>query len=739
MLLGEVYAPIDIYYSSDPWQRLAAERGVQGARNPILSDVAFQGLPWRAAVQESVSRGRLPLWNRFLLAGNPLLGAGQAAVFHPSTWLGLFLPLPLSQTFSATFTIFLSLLCAALYFRDFFPAWPPALAGSVGWGFSTSLLFWNGYAEGLSLAAFPLLLLGVRRLARERDLRAAGLTTAALVLILAGGQPETFFFCAVAAGVAFLWELKPGGISRSVRAIGLAATAAALALLLAAPALFPLAGSVVHSAQYRSRRSAPGRQSVSAPEAARRLLPAWLPFSHGIYGRSPVQGERLDGSGMPLGYAGALLFPLALLAFAAGPAPRGRILFLGFAVAGLLCWASAPGLLDLLTRLPGFSLARYYRLAFLAGLGLSGLAAFGADYAQRRPRALALACAVTVLLLGSSFLLARVVFRERALSESFVRTSFAAELVPIVLLGAVAALDSKTRRAAGVAVALLAAQRAFEMGGSYPTLPASLLAPPLPTLAALPRGSEPYRVCGVGDVFRPNAAALYGLEDARGYESIALDRFVETYPLWCEAGAAFNRIDRLDLPFLAFLNVRFAIASPGAASTGGWIERARGPEMSLFENPSVLPRAFVPRRVLFEPDPARRLAAMTPASDFGRDCWVSGAGTSRDNGAASLSLSAEGTDLLITAAAQAPALVATSVPDWPGWRVNLDGRAVAPVTVNHAFVGFWLPEGRHEVRLTYCPASVRWGFAAFALGAAVCAGIAFARRVSGGTRAPAAS
>ncbi|HKC83089.1 MAG TPA: YfhO family protein, partial [bacterium] len=88
-------------------------------------------------------------------------------------------------------------------------------------------------------------------------------------------------------------------------------------------------------------------------------------------------------------------------------------------------------------------------------------------------------------------------------------------------------------------------------------------------------------------------------------------------------------------------------------------------------------------------------------------------------------------------------LVATSVPDWPGWRVEVDGRPVDPVAVNHAFVGFWLTAGRHDVRVAYRPASVRWGFIAFAIGLAACGGLALARRrisrFNGGNRALAVS
>jgi len=143
-LRGDLYGPADLYSQHDPWKAVAAENGVDRIHNPILSDLAFANLPWRAAVREAFVNGRLPLWNRFVLGGNPLLGTAQAAVFHPSTWLGLFLPLALSWTFSCAFTIFLALLCGWLFFRELCRSDAAALVGAVGWGFSTFVLFWDG-------------------------------------------------------------------------------------------------------------------------------------------------------------------------------------------------------------------------------------------------------------------------------------------------------------------------------------------------------------------------------------------------------------------------------------------------------------------------------------------------------------------------------------------------------------------------------------------------------------------
>jgi hypothetical protein len=715
-LRGDLYGPADLYYGHDPWRRVAAENGIHGVANPILSDLAFANIPWRAAVREALVNGRLPLWNRFVLAGNPLLATAQASVFHPATWLGIFLPLPLSWTFSCAFTIFLALLSAHLFFRELCSSELAALVGAVGWGFSTYVLFWDGWAVGPSIATIPLLFLGLRRLVRVPAAGGGvGITAAALALSFHGGHPETFFHCLAAGAVYFLWEVFPRDRRlRARRAVAGALAAGLLAFGLAAPVLLPLLEALPHSAEYAARRAAleqgRPRQSVAAREAARRLTPAILPFAHGIYGRSPVQERRQDGSGMPLGYAGAVLFPLAAVG-AFGRRRRERWIFLGFFLAGLAYGASTPILLDVTSRLPGFSLALNYRLVFLAPLGLAGLAALGADrLVERRSaaRELAIAAAAATALLSVSFLLSRGIFRERELPTDFVAASFAAEALPVLLLG-LAALLGKTRERNVVTAAavLLVSQRYLEMRGVYPTLPSKSLVPALPTLAALPEGGDPYRVVAVGEDFRPNGAALFGREDVRGYESLVLRRFEETYPLWCRRQfASHNRVDDLGAPFLSFLNARYAIAEPDAAAPGGWALVTRGADLALFENRRALPRAFVPRRIHAEPQVTKQIEEMGETKDFADVAWLDRADPAgEENGSAVLTVHEIGPDLVIDADVGKRVLIVTSVPDWPGWRAGVAGKKLALTTVNHAFVGFWLPPGRHEVRLRYLPQS----------------------------------
>ncbi len=359
---------------------------------------------------------------------------------------------------------------------------------------------------------------------------------------------------------------------------------------------------------------------------------------------------------------------------------------------------------------------------------MAGLAAFGTERICREEsfRALAIASSATLALLAVAFFISQGVFLERALPDSFVRASFVWEAMPVLLLGVAALLLSRNRRGLLLsALLLLLSQRVGEMGGVYPTLPAGTLAPVLPGLAKLPADGLG-RVVAVADVFRPNGATLYGLEDARGYESLVLDRFADTFPLWSKAQhASFNRVDDLTRPFLSFLNVRFAVARPEAAVPSGWRMRSRGREMAVFENPDALPRIFAPRKIRLVADTGQVLAEMSGTKDFSEKAWMAGTTSEVKNGTAEISLRAAGPDLIATVAASERVFLATSLPDWPGWIAESAGTRIPIVTPNHAFVGFWLDAGNKPVRLHYRPSSFFYGLAAFALGLLVAASRAF--------------
>ena len=132
-------------------------------------------------------------------------------------------------------------------------------------------------------APFPLLLLGLRRIAREPGRRSVALTVAALVLIGVAGHPETLLHACAAGGVYFLFELarsgsdpRRGSDPRSwLRPLTLALGAGALALGLLAVQLLPLAEALPHTLEHPLRKFWYSSQprSVPAGESLSRLTP----------------------------------------------------------------------------------------------------------------------------------------------------------------------------------------------------------------------------------------------------------------------------------------------------------------------------------------------------------------------------------------------------------------------------------------------------------------------------------
>ena len=207
LLTGAVYGPIDIIYNGYPFGSRRVELGVPPDRTPLLGDVVYQQIPWRAAVREAIFEGRLPLWNPHTLAGEPLAAVAQPAVLHPGTLAGLLLPLPQAWTFDMTLRLLIALLATFLFLRDLGCGERAALLGALGFAFSNWMIFYLGVPPMPAAAPVPLLLLGLRRIAREPGVPAAAIMVAALLLIASAGHPETLFHASAGAGVYFLFAL----------------------------------------------------------------------------------------------------------------------------------------------------------------------------------------------------------------------------------------------------------------------------------------------------------------------------------------------------------------------------------------------------------------------------------------------------------------------------------------------------------------------------------------------------
>ncbi len=738
-LRGEVYAPLDIQQWGEPFASESPGARPAPPRTPLLSDVVYSMIPWQKAVRESLKHGRLPLWNRFVLSGEPLLAVQQAGVLHPFTWAGLLLPLGPAWTLQMSARLLLAILSAFLLLRELGCRDAAAFLGAAGWAFSDFLVFWLGYSVGAALAPFPLLLLGLSRLARDADRRAAALTVAALVLIVTAGHPESLLFAVSGAGVWFLFELAFAERGRRLRPLGLSLLSGALALGLTAVQLLPLAEIVPRTWEHALRSGFFATQKKSAPlsESARHAATDLVPFAYGEPGLG--HGASRPGFDVPAGYAGAIVLPLAIVGLSGSE--RRRWALLTIALLGGAIGARLAGLTDALSRLPLFDIAVTEYLVFLVPFSACALAALGAErLARGEGRGLFAAASALALAAVAALLLYRSAdIRRLGMAEAHLRRRALLELAPLAVAPfAVALLGRHRARAVPVALAaLLVSARDLEAGGLYPSCPERMLAPRVPALDVVPRG-EPVRVVALGYRFVPNVSALYEIEDVRGYESLTLRPFVSTYPLWCvPQGAWFNRVDDLERPFLSFLNVGYALVPPAFPPPAGWTLAARDPGGDVLKNERRLPRVFVPARIRTEAGALDRLALLGTIVDFGERGVVgpeagAPAGEWRDNGAATVSIERyDGESLDVRAIARAEAILATSIPAWPGWQARLDGSPFAPIEYNVAVLGFRVPAGDHRLTLRYRPRSVVWGGAITLLSLVVAAALLAARRRTG--------
>jgi hypothetical protein len=709
LLTGGVFGPVDLPYFTEPLRDMRVPLGVPNAHNGLLSDLYAQMIPWRKAVQFSISHGRWPLWNPFMLSGTQLAAAAQPAAYSPFTLIACLLPVAHSITFSAAMTFFLAGLGAFLFAREFGCRESVALSAAAGWMYAGGMAFFVLWSLGSSWALLPFVLFATRRCVHTPGVRSAAILMIVLTLLLLAGHPETAFhivFCGALYGLVELLAIR-----RNVaRVLGTAAAAGGIALALSAIYLMPMfeAAPQTMEQQFRMGGYRDLKPGVPLAENGARILTDFFPHLHGRW------WNHKTPHWVPLETSAAGSIVVALAIYALIRVRRRETAFFGaLALFGILCGADWSPLAALLQKLPLFDIALNERFTFAAAFSLVILAALGIEHAvATRDRLLGytLAAALFVFAAGA-FGIDRLHVMDDKLPQWGVYT-LVGELACLGL-GAIAVLALQRSRANAIAIAifvLITAQRWLAGHDIYPTLPAFAAYPPVPILRSLPRETgEPFRIVGRAHALVPGTSALYDLEDVRGYEAMTFSRYVATYEAWCTHQPVwFNRVDDLSRPFLSMMNVRYAIASENVPAPDGWRRVAVQRGAQLLENTRAFPRAFMPSRVVFGTPFDGIIKAMTAAPDFHERAWIEAplpAGERANDGGTVAAVKRDGGDLIVETATAAGAWVVITEPAWDGWRIYIDDRRVEHFYANVTFLGVYVPSGGHRIRLTFLPMS----------------------------------
>src|SRR6266540_1401772 len=282
LLTDSVYGPVDLPYVTEPLKAMRVPMGMPEIHNGVISDLYAQMIPWRKAVQYAYGHGQWPLWNPFILSGSVLAASAQPAVYSPFTLLALLLPIAKGLTFTAAITFFLAGLGAFLFARELGCRESVALFAAAGWMYAKPLAFFVLWSIGGSWAIFPFVMLGTRRCVRAPSVRSAALLSAALVLLLFAGHPETVLHIVFVGAIYGLVEIAR--VRRNaLRAVAAAVGAGVVALGLTAIYILPIFEAAPQTAEHAFRVGAWAKMShaVTGREAAARILTDLFSYLHG--------------------------------------------------------------------------------------------------------------------------------------------------------------------------------------------------------------------------------------------------------------------------------------------------------------------------------------------------------------------------------------------------------------------------------------------------------------------------
>jgi Bacterial membrane protein YfhO len=730
LLTGSFYGPLNLAYGTPPL--LAEADGLRGREfhDGILSDVGIQMVPWRKAVRESFKHGQLPLWNRFMLSGDVLLGAGQPAPFHPTTLLSCLLPLATAWTFSSAFTFFLAAAFGFLFLRELGLSEVTAILGGATWMLSAFMVFFVGWPQSGVFAALPMLLFGMQRL-RTGSPGGFGSTLCAFILAALGGHPESLLHVTAAAGLYLLLELAR---TRSApwKPLLRGAAAGVLAFGIAAPVLLPFLQVEKESVDHAYRTAVWAHQKKSHTLHDSMILASAVAFPNSSGPVWTSFGGRPDFLDVSNAFVGGGALALAILGIWSRRKEKWSVALVG--AAALAVSIGFPGVADGISRLPLFDLALNVRFAGVAALCLAVLAAFGFEELLQRPDS---RNRILLFAIGGLFILSGVALRRFGVYRT-TRSEWISSVLllagPALVLACFAPLVA--RRGSPVAAALIflivTGAHLAELVPLYPTIPSRFFYPPIPELSSLPKSPEPYRVTATGLNLVPNQSALWELEDPRGYEGMTNLRYDATYPLWCvKQPIWFNRVDDLTKPFLAFLNVRFALGGPKDPVPAGWRELTRGNHCAIFENLGVLPRAFIPKQIVFVANLKDAISRMNAIPDFASTTVVEDphhAPATVPNGRGEISTLRRNSKLEIAISARESCWVVVSNTRWSGWKASDNGTPVRLYDANGAFLAFRIGPGEHRIHLEYFPAGFSAGVGIAAASCAVLLGCAILNR-----------
>ena len=732
LLWGETFLPVGFLYRTPLWYNPAV---------PLkffdLFDAVVAFYPYQELLKNSLAQGEFPFWNPYNFAGHPIAFNGQSGFFYPPrlvllwllpAWLahGLSLALHTFLAGFATWCLARRLKCSPL----------AAGVGGVAWMFNPFVMSWLEIdILNICAAWTPICLLGVLRCAEDRR-AIAWLGLSMSMLVLAGHLQFVLYAVAtiVIVGLLLLWHDRAPSIVWP-RLMG----SAALATLLSAPMLIPTAFYLSHS--QRPKLSYEFLTSIHQQF----LKTSWSTFlmPEALGNGNDFAFTRIFGAGEFIFPELCLYFGIVTLTLAMTTSFEkglGRWLV---ALAVLILIAPSTPLFHLVHWLPGLNKINSTRSLQMVHFLVALASAFGVDALDSK-RLKKSAMVLAGLFFGTALAWAiwaigrspgetlkaglskgaiRLPKAELFLSqESYLEALRQGYLdvyswqnpsiwIPLAcILGCFLTLafskNPKPWVLGWVALDLLVFGAKLN-----PHHPHRLLFPMNKSLEKLQTaGLE--RVMGLGSI-KPNTLQPFAIPDMAGYDSF-YPRPSSEYLAYIMRGehqpekklpAQVFPVKRYQTPLVDLMGVKFLLGYPGQKLDDKPLVQTQ--PLSIFENPSRLPRTFLVGRFRVEPDTGSALelldsGTVAPSREA---ILISDPGiplSKRVSGEAKI-VSYGHNHAIVETKCSEPSLLILTDGYVDGWEATVDGKSSPILRADVMFRAVVLPKGDHLVEFSFRP------------------------------------
>jgi hypothetical protein len=726
-----INVPVDFINILPPWGNWNQRRMLS---NPEMNDLAMQIVPWAHQAREAWRSLHFPIWNALAGCGYPLLANGQSSAMSPLRLLALPLPLGYAMTAEAALKLLIALTGMYLFCRRRYDELPSAI-GAIAFAFCTFVITWLHFPIVTVAVWLPAAFLAIELLIEQRTYRRFLFAVIVWTAMLYGGHPETVTHVTFFGGLFALWiAFAERAVPRrdAIRSLALTAFAIFVAAMLASPFIATFAETVKKSQRFQELQVHANEEPPFSDFAS-----AIGTFQPNFYGHAP--GEKPWGPATAesiTGFAGILgIASWFALLFRAIATRRFRtreffLVILALVAAGIVFnWPVISAVFHFVFRLAANARLRLF-LCWIA----AALTAAAIDTARRERSIHFLAGVLTTAAILLGLMLTRSFPSDAAKDTAMIA------ILPsmiVLVLSSLFVLQARGRHIAAMLVGgALVAELWTATDGWNPVLPSEAMYPTTPLIEKLQRLQDatprnaPFRIVGIGAALFPNAQAMYGFADIRTHDPMAFGRYLGVLRLLTnlETNEYFAKWSNAETPLLNYLNVRYMVGDPGLDP--GDPRRYQlvydGRDGRIFENRDVKPRFFAAHDIVlsFRHD---RFAQTLTEHDFSKQTVVNILPVDSDRMRNDLLapksdpmvqiVEAADTNFRLHIRSQRYALIVSSQPWWPGWRVFRNGQRVAPQPVNGAFLGFTIPPGDWDIRIDYFP----WSFYGGLLGALVTA------------------